>query len=1216
MSSDRNELDERSTFVLSLPRKVTELRATLGTIVADSRSVRMREELRRRLHAMYTLTRTFALENLSEGLREGVALLDALRTTTQLSQRDLDQLSETIASLASLAQKDIPERPELFERPRDRGPSALASSPIDANNTTKSASIRPASFGSAPVGILIVGGSILTGDVRRASSSEAELTVVKTLAEAVTAARDLAPDLIIAESAAPADALGLLQSLRGDPLTDFLPVIVITAPSERLDENELKTQGAFDVLHTPINPDKLHKSIARALDNVLRPSVPAAALGDVTLEELTKALQEEIRRGLIGAAGPSANGARVSLGQGSEVLAATWEAIARVREVVGKRTHGRIRFEHPAAPLGLGGAHILSVGDDEDVALEPEGEDPLPGRKALVVDDEPNVVWFFAGLLREAGMQVIECTDGSNALHEARKSHPDVVISDILMPGLDGFALCRAIRRDVALRFTPVVLLSWREDLITRMRELGAQAQGYLRKESKGEAILARVRSVLRGRVKLLGRIETLGEADELRGRVERIGAFSLVETIARTLRGATISVTDSFSVTEVEIRGGRLVSVIRTAQDGGFTRGEAALMQVLGASTARFSVKRATHVVRSNIQGEIDVLLESAASTISALEDAVSGASLVEVSSLEMDTEAASSYANTLPEKMRSIVQKIVAGTSPRELVLRDGIAPAEIDPLLVELARRGVIRGVKGANGEDLVAPRKEARQQEWRTPGPITRVSTTMPAILLPQQPPTASLLLSDLDTSSPAVVSAASASATTTAHPLAQTTEAKAARAATPSSASGPPSSPPSTAAGATPSTPPSKRDAAPLRPSNPAWKRPTNMDEAAQPGFGEALERDSLADAVLAELGDSADEPQIEIALELATPKRSIAPPPSDPAAPAVTVETVSSELLEEVKASVIERDKEDRLSLDVPLASQDVSGERPTAPARAVEDDDDAPVVEALESDDAALSDDEIDAAVAASPGLLLDQVELDARGLPRRRARTQDLAKVDETHVPSRVSTSTDSIIVDEAAVGGTVEINEPRKKPASIVTEDLPQEPTSYAWLWLIVIVVALGFGSFWVVRLIMGQSTPGLTPTTPNAVHALVTDSESSTHETVSEDSASEQTSDAPVVSNVATEPAVESATPAAAELTTDLQPTAWLDGGTLAADKGLVVVEGQGRVFIGTREIGEAPLHEALVPGQYNLTYQRGNIRGFRVVDVRVGRAVRLVLPQEP
>ena len=197
-------------------------------------------------------------------------------------------------------------------------------------------------------------------------------------------------------------------------------------------------------------------------------------------------------------------------------------------------------------------------GDEDDRGVETDGEDPLRGRLALVVDDDPRVVEFFSGLLRGAGMRVIERGEGLGALRDARVTRPDLVIADILMPGMDGFSLCRAIRRDVALRHVPVVLLSWREDLLNRMRELGAQAQGFLRKEARGEAILARVRGALRGRSRLQRRVESLGEADEVRGRLERIGAFALLESAARAPGGVTVTITDSFSVTELALREAR----------------------------------------------------------------------------------------------------------------------------------------------------------------------------------------------------------------------------------------------------------------------------------------------------------------------------------------------------------------------------------------------------------------------------------------------------------------------------------------------------------------------------------------------------------------------------------------------------------------------------------------------------------------------------------
>ena len=91
------------------------------------------------------------------------------------------------------------------------------------------------------------------------------------------------------------------------------------------------------------------------------------------------------------------------------------------------------------------------------------------------------------------------------------------------MPGMDGLTLGRALRRDVTLGDVPVVLLSWKEDLLRRVRELGTEADGYVRKESDGEHLLAAVREALRPRLRLAAR---LGKEDVILGRLDGMTAF------------------------------------------------------------------------------------------------------------------------------------------------------------------------------------------------------------------------------------------------------------------------------------------------------------------------------------------------------------------------------------------------------------------------------------------------------------------------------------------------------------------------------------------------------------------------------------------------------------------------------------------------------------------------------------------------------------------
>jgi PAS domain S-box-containing protein len=112
--------------------------------------------------------------------------------------------------------------------------------------------------------------------------------------------------------------------------------------------------------------------------------------------------------------------------------------------------------------------------------LAPEGAAALAtGRRVLVVGDDPIQRKLVRLHLVGMGFEVTEAPDGRSALESARTAIPDAVLSDVLMPGLDGFGLCRAIREDPALGRVPVVLASSRylEEEDRRLaREVGASA--------------------------------------------------------------------------------------------------------------------------------------------------------------------------------------------------------------------------------------------------------------------------------------------------------------------------------------------------------------------------------------------------------------------------------------------------------------------------------------------------------------------------------------------------------------------------------------------------------------------------------------------------------------------------------------------------------------------------------------------------------------------
>lgn len=120
--------------------------------------------------------------------------------------------------------------------------------------------------------------------------------------------------------------------------------------------------------------------------------------------------------------------------------------------------------------------------------------------KILVVEDEQTLQETLAYNLTRQGYEVETVGDGIKALDLARKLHPDLIILDIMLPGIDGFEVCRILRQEMT---TPVLMLTARDDEIDRVVGLEVGADDYLTKPFSMRELLARVKAMLR-RVRLM----------------------------------------------------------------------------------------------------------------------------------------------------------------------------------------------------------------------------------------------------------------------------------------------------------------------------------------------------------------------------------------------------------------------------------------------------------------------------------------------------------------------------------------------------------------------------------------------------------------------------------------------------------------------------------------------------------------------------------------
>ncbi len=696
--------DPRDAFISELGSQLGALRAKIAKLIEDPSGEVGRKELSGDLRWLAGQATTLDFPIISEQLGTCQAIVQASGVLGAVDAADQEQLAESLDRLDARVGA---------ERDREMTPTSGPMPGVRPLDEVSDGGARRTDVLSIPVAV--IGPYETVGKLKARGAVEGDgyffsIEHIKQVKSAHLLVRGLAtpPDVIVVD----ADAEGaeaLVETLLSDATTDEIPVVLVGTWESPEEASRYVALGVARCLARPLSPGALRRACAQVAPGLAGERVDL--IGETTLDELGARLSEELHQGLCDAAADDiVRRKRVDIGDGSDVLTVLWDAVARIRELVTVKSAGELRFQSNGPQEALPGASWLSrktrreQSDRSGSSNEVRQTNPDKSLKdctIVVAEDDLSTNWFLTGVLREAGATVLDALDGNAALDHAFRHVPDVVLSDVVMPQLDGFALCRAIKNDVLLRGTPVLLLSWKADLLQRVQELGAGADGYLLKESTGASLLQRVREVLYPRRSVAQRLAAGGT---VRGRLDSLTPYGLLKLACRLRPESRVTLRDAVDLFEVELRGGRPVRASQTTGDK-TVNGLEALTALMAMSVGRFGVEDAcdSAIVSFELEGELQELLGGAIAHVRAAQGLLSGPNLLRVDRVILDEDRMKTRLEATPEPARGLLRALSAGASPAELIRNAKTASDLLERVLADAARHGGIAQVLASNGQD---------------------------------------------------------------------------------------------------------------------------------------------------------------------------------------------------------------------------------------------------------------------------------------------------------------------------------------------------------------------------------------------------------------------------------------------------------------------------------------------------------------------------------
>ena len=436
--------------------------------------------------------------------------------------------------------------------------------------------------------------------------------------EGLTAAREERPDAILLDMKTwGMEGSEVLKALRDNPETAAIPVIFLTASAAPEEIKRALGLGVAGVIAKPFDPLTLADQLNTLLKPLQKPASPGDENAAKDFASVLSALHHEYWRGL------PAKLERLSQLAGRAVREPDDAAVRTELEIAVHNLHGT------AGTYGF--ARVSRIAGDWDAELKAAaGKTPYPAGRAahylmelaspgvaalhpaapatdapvvLIVDDDPDLAALFAALLQSDGLRVETVGNGSEALDRLAVARPALIISDISMPGMSGYELCRTVRAR-GFQDIPFIFCTVLGEQTLRFEGLRCGADDYLVKPVEAQELRLKVRNHIARQKQLRELIPTPGL---MRGSLAEIDLTVVLQVMGqREAAGTTrLQLKRGDERGEIHLDGSRPVHAIL----GPFT-GAKAFFRLLDWRSGEFQLERMGLAGEVTLAGGLEGLL------------------------------------------------------------------------------------------------------------------------------------------------------------------------------------------------------------------------------------------------------------------------------------------------------------------------------------------------------------------------------------------------------------------------------------------------------------------------------------------------------------------------------------------------------------------------------------------------------------------------------